>query len=52
MRSPKFELVFAPEALEHLDAVDREYDGLMERTLAEQLGHTPERETRNRKRLE
>ena len=51
-RSPQFELVFAPEALEHFDAVERKYHVLMERTLDEQLGHTPERETRNRKLLE
>jgi mRNA-degrading endonuclease RelE of RelBE toxin-antitoxin system len=51
-RTARFELVFAPEALEHLDAIERKYHGLIERTLDEQLGCTPERETRNRKLLE
>jgi mRNA-degrading endonuclease RelE of RelBE toxin-antitoxin system len=49
---PKFDLIFAPEALDHLDAIERKYHGLIERTLDEQLGYTPLRETRNRKPLE
>ena len=52
MRSPKFTPIFAPEAVAHLDAIDRKYHGLIARTLDEQLGHTPEEETRNRKLLE
>src|SRR5512141_2162675 len=52
MRRPKFELIFAPEAVDHLGVIDRKYYGVIEKTLDEQLGFTPERETRNRKPLE
>ena len=51
-RKLKFTLVFAPEALNHLDTIDRKYHGLIERVIEEQLTHTPEIETRNRKPLE
>ncbi len=51
-RRPKFELIFAPEAVDHLKMIDRKYFGLIEKTLDEQLGFTPERETRNRKPLD
>lgn len=51
-RRPKFELIFAPEAVEHLKVIDRKYYGLIEKTLGERLGFTPERETRNRKLLD
>ena len=51
-RKLKFTLVFAPEALNHLDTIDRKYHGLIERVIEEQLTHTPELETRNRKPLE
>ena len=52
VRRPKFRLIFAPEAIDHLKVIDRKYYGLIERTLDEQLGFTPERETRNRKLLD
>ncbi|MEK6285367.1 MAG: type II toxin-antitoxin system RelE/ParE family toxin [Acidobacteriota bacterium] len=51
-RRLKFELIFAPETVDHLDAIERKYHGLIERTLDEQLSYTPEKETRNRKPLE
>ena len=51
-RRPKFELIFAPEAVGHLDVIERKYHQLIERTLDEQLGFTPDRETRNRKQLD
>ena len=51
-RRPKFELIFAPEALDHLDAIERKHHGLIERMLDEQLSYIPERETRNRKPLQ
>ena len=51
-RRPKFELIFAPEAVEHLDGITRKYHRLIEKTLAEQLGYTPNRATRNRKLLD
>src|SRR5437016_4739346 len=47
-----FRLVFAPEAVEHLDLVDRKYRGLLRRAIREQLTYTPVEETRNRKPLE
>lgn len=51
-RRPHFELIFALEAVEHLDVIERKYHSLTEKTLDEQLGFTPDRETRNRKRLD
>ncbi len=48
---PEFELVFAPEVIDHLEAIEARYHRLIERTLDEQLRHTPVRETRNRKPL-
>ena len=49
---PTFTLLFAPEAIEHLDAIDRKYHRLLRRAVAEQLTHTATEETRNRKPLE
>jgi mRNA-degrading endonuclease RelE of RelBE toxin-antitoxin system len=51
-RQPKFALEFAPETVDHLDAIERKYHRLIEKTIDEQLSYTPERETRNRKPLE
>jgi mRNA-degrading endonuclease RelE of RelBE toxin-antitoxin system len=50
-RKPKFKLVFAPEVLEHLDFIERKHHRLIQRNIDEQLGHLPEKETRNRKPL-
>lgn len=47
----KFDLVFAPETLDHLDAIERKYHGLIQRTTDQQLRATPLKETRNRKPL-
>jgi mRNA-degrading endonuclease RelE of RelBE toxin-antitoxin system len=51
-RRPKFELKFAHEVVAQLDVIERKYHRLIEVTLDEQLGHTPDRETRNRKPLD
>ena len=51
-KRPRFILVFAPEAIEHLDLIDLKYHGLFRRTINEQLTHTPAKETRNRKPLD
>ena len=51
-KRPKFTLSFAPEAIEHLDAIDSKHHGLLQRTIKEQLTHTPAVETRNRKPLD
>jgi mRNA-degrading endonuclease RelE of RelBE toxin-antitoxin system len=48
----KYELVFAPETFDHLDAIDQKYHRSIEDTANERLGFTPEVETRNRKPLE
>ncbi len=48
----RFELRYAPETLSHLDAIERKYYRLIEKTLDRQLSYTPERVTRNRKPLE
>ncbi|HSB72642.1 MAG TPA: addiction module toxin RelE [Candidatus Methylomirabilis sp.] len=45
-------LVYAPEAFDHLDAIERKYHRLIEKTIARQLRYTPEEVTRNRKPLE
>src|SRR5687767_13961671 len=48
----KFDLVFAPETVEHLAAIERKYHGLIAKTIDEQLQYTPDRVTRNRKPLD
>lgn len=51
-RSPKFTLIFAPETLEHIGAIERKHHRFIRQAIDEQLSYTPERETRNRKPLE
>ena len=48
----KFTLEYAPETYEHLDAIELKYHRLIATTIKEQLSHTPEVETKNRKPLE
>jgi len=48
----KFDLIFAPETIDHLDAIERKFHRLIQTTIGEQLRFTPERETRNRKPVE
>jgi len=50
-RLPRFTLIFAPEAIDHMDAIERKYHRLIQRAIDEQLSYTPEKETRNRKPL-
>lgn len=52
--SPKqpYSLKFAPEAVGHLDWIERKYHNLIRQTIREQLIHTPDIETRNRKTLD
>lgn len=45
-------MLFAPEAIEHLDLIELKYHGLVRRTIQEQLTRLPTQETRNRKPLE
>ena len=48
----KFTLLFAAEAIEHLDFIEPKHHTLLQRTISEQLTYTPAEETRNRKPLE
>jgi mRNA-degrading endonuclease RelE of RelBE toxin-antitoxin system len=50
-KRPRFTISFAPEAVEHLDSIERKYHGLLRRTINEQLTRAPDSETRNRKPL-
>jgi len=49
---PRFQIVFAPETLVHLDAIPRSHYKLIQATVEEQLSFVPEQATRNRKPLE
>ncbi len=51
-KHPPYRIEFAPEALDHLRAIDRKHYGLIARTVSEQLSHHPDQETLNRKPLE
>ncbi len=50
-RQPPYKLVFAPQAIEHLGGIESKHHRVIEQTIDDQLTHTPEIETRNRKRL-
>jgi hypothetical protein len=50
-KMPKFALVFAPEVVEHLRSIERQYHPTIQTTIDEQLAFTPEKETKNRKLL-
>lgn len=51
-RRPKFTLDYAPEVYGHLNSIERKYHRLVAETIKEQLSHTPEAKTKNRKPLE
>lgn len=51
-RRSKFTLKYAPEMYKHLALIERKYHRLVATTIKEQLSHTPEVETKNRKPLE
>jgi hypothetical protein len=51
-KRPRFTLLFAPEAIEHLDLIESKYHGLLQEAIKEQLSYTPTDETRNRKPLD
>jgi len=50
-KQPKFDVLFSPDVVDHLDAIDVKYHSGLKRIIDEQLGHTPDKETRNRKPL-
>ena len=51
-RQPRYSLVFAPETIAHLEAIERRYHRLIQKAIDEQLSYTPQKETRNRKPLD
>jgi mRNA-degrading endonuclease RelE of RelBE toxin-antitoxin system len=51
-RRPKFELIFAPDTIEHMKAIDTEHHPVIRQTIDEQLRYAPDKQTRNRKPLE
>ena len=51
-RQARFDLIFAPETVDHLSGIERKYHRLIEKTIEKQLTFAPERETHNRKLLE
>lgn len=51
-RRSKFELIFAPETIEHMKTIDREHHSLIRHAITEQLKNAPDVQTRNRKTLE
>jgi hypothetical protein len=46
-----FEIVYRPETVRHLDAIEARHLSLIRRTIEEQLSHEPFNETTNRKPL-
>jgi len=48
---PAFEIVYRPETLRHLDAIQSKYLSLIRKTIEEQLSHEPFNETTHRKPL-
>ena len=51
-RAQRFALIFAPEAVEHLDNIERKFYSLIRRQIRLRLTSEPEKETRNRKPLD
>jgi hypothetical protein len=51
-KRPRFTLIFATQAIGHLDLIESMYHGLLRRTINEQLTFSPTEETRNRKPLD
>jgi mRNA-degrading endonuclease RelE of RelBE toxin-antitoxin system len=50
-RPPNYTIKYAPEIYEHLDFIQRRHYRLIAATIKQQLSHTPETKTRNRKPL-
>jgi hypothetical protein len=48
-RPPDYTLKYAPEIYEHMDFIQRKHYRLIAATIKQQLSHTPETRTRNRK---
>jgi len=48
----KYEVLFAPETVEHMSAIEAKHHGYIARTIDQQLRHAAESATRNRKPLD
>jgi mRNA-degrading endonuclease RelE of RelBE toxin-antitoxin system len=51
-RRPRFQIIFAPETLEHLDIIERKHHRLIREIVNQRLSFLPTQATRNRKPLE
>jgi mRNA-degrading endonuclease RelE of RelBE toxin-antitoxin system len=51
-RRKKFELIFAPETVEHMRTIESQHHSLIKTKIEEQLRMAPDTPSRNRKRLE
>lgn len=52
MAERRFDLVYAPQVVQHLRQIAKRHHGLIRKTIERQLQFDPETETRNRKPLE
>lgn len=52
MAERRFELVYAPQVVQHLRQIEKRHHSLIRKTIERQLQFRPETETRNRKPLE
>jgi mRNA-degrading endonuclease RelE of RelBE toxin-antitoxin system len=50
-KAAKFMIQVAPEALEHLQTIERKFRGLIRESAEQHLAHQPDQATRNRKLL-
>lgn len=50
-RPPKYTLKYAPEVYDHMDYIETKHHRLIAAAIKQQLSHTPEVRTRNRKPL-
>ena len=50
-RLPKYTLKYAPEVYDHMDYIETKHHRLIAASIKQQLSHTPEVRTRNRKPL-
>ena len=51
-RRPRFSILYAPEVVKHIQAIEAKHHGLIRRAIHEQLSFVPGEQTRNRKPLE
>lgn len=51
-RQARFRVIFAPETIEHLDAIELKYHRLLAKAIDQQLSSSPASQARNRKLLE